>query len=430
MSFYTIVHHIRRNNIKPSQLTPQFFDFIYLRKGELKEVSKNTNINPDLLKKMQKEFYYWYPVDHRHTAIMHISNHLSFYIFHHVAIFSENLWPQIITLIEPVIIEGQKMGKSKGNIISLADIQEKYSSDLFRLYISHAADLGINMDWKEKDVKAVRNHITRFYEFALENIRNIQDLELGYGSITSDYAKVIISKIISNFLESDDALSNFNLRRYLQLAFYETFNLIQEANKNLDNNLDFHIIFKLVYEDWLKILSLTIPHLCEELWELSNHQKFISNSTWGEFKTNYINGDLELEFEYISQLLDDISNVRKLIKATDSNEIYIYTAPKWKREVLSVVKSKGGEFNLILSELKTHSTLIKNKNVVPFVKDLIKKRSWDEKISIENESEVLERYKSYIGGKVNSKIIINSQFDPERKSDKAIPNKPALYIKR
>jgi leucyl-tRNA synthetase len=428
MSFYTIAHHIKQNHIESKQLTPNFFDFLYLKKGNIEEISKDAEIDQVLLKRMQKEFNYWYPVDHRHTAIMHISNHLSFYIFHHVAIFPEFMWPQTITLIEPLIIEGQKMGKSKGNIISLADIKEKYSADLFRLYISHSADLGINIDWKEKEVQVVRNHIDRFYKFMKKSIENKKDFDLGYDDIKSDYTKVVISKITSNFLKIDDALEYFNLRRYLQLAFYETFNLMQEANKNLGSNTDFQIIFKLVYEDWLKILSLAVPHLCEELWELSNHQDFISKSIWGEFNTNYIDNNLEMEFEYISQLLDDISKVRKVIKATNINEIYVYTAPKWKNEVLEIVKSKKGDFNSIISELKTNSTLIKNKKSVPFIKDLIKKRSWDLVTSVRNESETLKRYKSYIEGKVKSKIIIDSKFDPESKLDKALPNKPALYI--
>lgn len=159
MSFYTISYLLQKHNIEPNQLIPEFFDFVFLEKGELLDISKKTNIDSKLVKQMQNEFLYWYPVDHRHTAIMHISNHLSFYIFHHVAIFPEKHWPKIISLIEPVIIEGQKMGKSKGNVIQLGLIQSNYSADLFRFYISHSADFGINMDWREKQIQIVKNHI-------------------------------------------------------------------------------------------------------------------------------------------------------------------------------------------------------------------------------------------------------------------------------
>lgn len=263
-----------------------------------------------------------------------------------------------------------------------------------------------------------------------ESIQDTKTLELTYNQIESNFAKVILSKIVSNFLEIDNALQQFNLRRYLQLSFYETFNLMQEAKKSVENYIDFQIVFKLIYEDWLKILSLAMPHLCEELWEQSNHQGFISKTIWGEFNINYINNDLEIEFNYISQLLDDISKVRKVIKATTIKEIYIYTAPKWKIEVLEIVKSNKGDFNSIMSEIKTQSILIKNKKAVPFIKDLINKRSWDIQTFLKNEVNTLISYKSYIEKKIDSKIVINGEFDPENKSGKAIPYKPALYINK
>ena len=101
---------------------------------------------------------------------MHISNHLSFYIFHHVAIFPKKHWPNVISLIEPVNVEGQKMGKSKGNLIPLAKIQKSYSADLFRFYISHGADFGVYMDFREKEIETVKNHISKFYIFISERI--------------------------------------------------------------------------------------------------------------------------------------------------------------------------------------------------------------------------------------------------------------------
>ncbi|MFX1432268.1 MAG: leucine--tRNA ligase [Promethearchaeota archaeon] len=428
MSFYTISHHLKHNNIKPDQLIPEFFDFIYLKKGDSQHISRITKINEKLLEKMQDEFHYWYPVDHRHTAIMHISNHLSFYIFHHVAIFPNQLWPRIITLIEPVIIEGQKMGKSKGNVISLADIQNKYSADLFRFYISHSADLGINMDWKEKEIQAVKTHINRFYNFFSENSQEIQDLELQYKNLKSKYAKVIISKIIQNFLEVDKALKQYNLRRYLQLSFYETFNLIRDLKKFVENKEDFKIVFKLIYKDWLKVLSLTMPHLCEELWEISGNRGFISYSVWRDLNITYLNEELEIEFNYISNLIDDILSIKKIIKSQEYNAVYIYTAPNWKQVVLNVVLSKKGNYNIIIDELKQETDLMKNQDIIHFIKLQIKDRIWEKILPQLSENELLKQYLGYIEKKVDTKVILNSEYDPKQKSNKAIPFKPAIFI--
>jgi len=428
MSFYTIVHHLKHYEIKPKQLTPEFFDYIYLNKGNIKEISKKTEIDENLLKKMQEEFQYWYPVDHRHTAIMHISNHLSFYIFHHVAIFPKNYWPKIITLIEPVLIEGQKMGKSKGNIISLGDIQTKYSADLFRFYISHTADLGINMDWREKEIQAVRNHIGRLYEFMYENIQNVKDFDYDYDDIQSKYARVILSKVVQNFLDADDALKEFNLRRYLQLSFYETFNLMQDLRKYIESFIDFETIFALIYKEWLKILSLTMPHLCEELWDLSGSPGFISKSAWGRLDNRYLDKELEIEYDYISNLIDDILNIKKVVKAQKVENIYIYTALDWKYGVNHVIINKKGDFNAVITELKKQPNLMKNKELIPFIKNQINRRSWDVSVPKSNEKQLLSEYKGYIENKVNSKIILDSIFDPQNKSRKSIPYKPAIYI--
>ncbi|MFX1234504.1 MAG: leucine--tRNA ligase [Promethearchaeota archaeon] len=428
MSFYTIVHHLKNYEIKPKQLIPEFFDFIYLNEGTVKEVSKKTGIDENLLNKMQDEFQYWYPVDHRHTAIMHISNHLSFYIFHHVAIFPNYYWPKIITLIEPVLIEGQKMGKSKGNIISLGDIQTKYSADLFRFYISHTADLGINMDWREKEIQAVRNHIARFYEFMHLHIENVKNFDYHYNDIQSKYARVIVSKIAQNFLDADDALKDFNLRKYLQLSFYETFNLIQDLQKYVEDYNDFEIVFSIIYREWLKIISLTMPHLSEELWEISGNQGFISKSVWGRLDNRYLDKELEIEFNYISNLIDDILNIKKVVKTRNIKIIYIYTAVGWKHNVNRLILNKKGDFKAIISELKEQPNLMKNKELIPFIKNQINRRSWDNSIPKSDEKQLLREYKGYIENKVNSKIIINSKFDPQNKSSKSIPYKPAIYI--
>ncbi len=427
MAFYTISHKIKKYQIKPKQLTVEFFDFVFLEKGDIKNLSKQTTLDESILRELQEEFLYWYPVDHRHTAIMHISNHLSFFIFHHVAIFPEKHWPKVISLIEPVNVEGQKMGKSKGNLIPLADIQKKYSADLFRFYISHA-DFGIYMDFREKEIETVKNHITKFYTFISEGIKHSINIDSKIEDINSKYSQVMLSKIIKKFIEAEKALEEFNIRRYLQTAFYEIFNLMQDFHRDTDNTKDFLIVCKLIYKDWLKLLSITIPHLCEELWEIAGNEGFISKVIWGEFNKQYIDNSLELEFNYISNVIDDIFNIKKIVKSELSDTIYLYTALVWKYKVIDLIFSKKDNFDEIMSELKKEKELLTNKNLVPFIKSQLKNRIWEKKTPKIDEVKLLEQYKSYIENRVKSKIIINSEFDPKYRSVRAIPFKPALYI--
>ncbi|MFX1504009.1 MAG: leucine--tRNA ligase, partial [Promethearchaeota archaeon] len=416
MAFYTISQKIKEYQIKSNQLIPEFFDYVFLESGDLISLSKKIGIGEKELNEIQQEFLYWYPVDHRHTAIMHISNHLSFYIFHHVAIFPEKNWPKIISLIEPVIIEGQKMGKSKGGVISLADIQKKYSADLFRFYISHTADLGVKMDWREREIETAKIHINKFFTFLIENIQQSKNIKHKYKDIKSKFSKVQLSKIIRLFIQSVEALEQYNIKRYLQISFYEVFNLIKDFYRDVDMIDDFFIVFKLIYNDWVKLLSLTMPHLCEELWEIAGNKGFISNAVLNDFNKKYINSALETEFEYISNIINDIFNIKKILKSEKLGEIHLYIAPEWKYKILDLILLKKDNFDEIISELKKEKELRSRKDVIPFIKSQIKERIWEKKIPKINEIKLLEHYKSYIEKRVESTIILNSKIDPKHRA--------------
>ncbi|MFW9948838.1 MAG: leucine--tRNA ligase [Candidatus Thorarchaeota archaeon] len=428
MCLYTIAHLLKANNISPEQLIPEVFDYIFLKLGDLKTLSKKTKIDEQILKVMEQEFYYWYPVDHRHTAIMHISNHLSFYIFHHVAIFPEELWPKTITLIEPVIIEGQKMGKSKGNVIPLVDVNKKYSADLFRFYISHGADLGIYMDFRENQIRSVEKHISQFYMFMIRNIKELKNLKIDSEVLKSRYSRVVLSKITKFFIESEKQLETFNLRKYLQIAFYEVFNLIQDFKKFSDSEKEFFLLFQLINQNWLKLLSPAMPHLTEELWNFSGNQNYISLTIWDNWHQEYVNERLEIEFDYISKTVEDIQNIIKIVRSKDINRIYLYTAPNWKKQVRDTLYLKAGDFENTLKTLKSNQVLIKNKELIPFIKSEIKSGTWSMKFPQNEESTLLSEYKDYIEKRVGYSIIINSEFDPKSKATKATPFKPAIYV--
>jgi len=428
MSFYTILHLIKKNNIKPEQLTPEFFDYVYLDKGDIVDLSKKTSVDSIVLKQMQDEFSYWYPVDHRHTAIMHISNHLSFYIFHHVAIFPKKHWPRIISLIEPVIIEGQKMGKSKGNVISLTEIQKNYSADLFRFYISHGADFGIILDWREKQIQTVKNHIMRFYNFIVDKLSFLKEYEGKIENINTKYSKIVLSKCINKFIEAEKGLEELNIRKYLQLSFYEVFNLLQEYSKYAEDKNDLLEVYKILFPEWIKILSITMPHLCEELWEILGNKEFISKKVWTDFNSNYVDNDLERDFGFVSDVVEDILNILKIMKSDNSETIYIYTAPEWKQKVYGIISSKKGDFKEVINECKLKGDLIKNKDLISYVKSQIKDRIWEKNLAPLNEGVLLEEYRDYIEKRTNCKIQVNTDYDPKSRVKKAAPFKPAIYI--
>lgn len=192
MAYYTIAHKIRLSGLDKklgefarrvidSKGTDKealdaimaFFNYVFLGEGDLNRVSEIYGVNKEFIKDLRNEFDYWYPVDERHSGPDLISSHLSFFIFHHAAIFPEKYWPRSITLNEYVIREGMKMSRSLGNVLPLPYVPRKYSTDLARLYLASATDLDTTLDWREDDVASVASRLVRFWNLANDIIRRV-----------------------------------------------------------------------------------------------------------------------------------------------------------------------------------------------------------------------------------------------------------------
>jgi leucyl-tRNA synthetase len=85
MAFYSISHIAMK--MKPEELDEKLFDYVFLGKGSAAGL-------PPQAEEMKREFSYWYPLDSRHSATDLVYNHLTFFIFNHVAVFPKKHWPR------------------------------------------------------------------------------------------------------------------------------------------------------------------------------------------------------------------------------------------------------------------------------------------------------------------------------------------------
>ena len=129
MAFYTINQLVNAEKVKFEQLVPEVFDYVFLGKGADAHVAKLSGIDLKLLNGMRSEFLYWYPVDLRNSAKELIPNHLTFYAFHHAALFEEKLWPIGFSVNGMIEIEGQKMSKSRSIFVTWRQALEQYGAD-------------------------------------------------------------------------------------------------------------------------------------------------------------------------------------------------------------------------------------------------------------------------------------------------------------
>ena len=427
MAFYTIAHIIRRENIRPEQLTPEVFDYVFYGKGDPKEISEKTKIPLETLEEMRREFTYWYPVDQRHTGIAHISNHLSFFIYHHTALFPPKHWPRMISLNDMVIREGAKMSKSKGNVILLRDIVSQYSADLYRLYIAGAANLESLVDWRERDVEVVIDTMKRFVGLVEATIKTPESTK----PMNRFIDRWFISKFNKLIKEATENLENMEIRNYVQNSFYQVLSLIDHYRDRTSYEEALQMIKKIL-PDWLKLLNPVIPHLTEELWEKLGGEGFLSIAKWPEPREEEINEEVEVLEEKVMDLIEDMKNVLNVLKPKP-NKAVIIVADEWKREAIKMYV-EGKQLREIIKELTTKYGLKgREKEIVLLINQYRKQPDkWAAVIPGEKEFEILVESREYISRKTGLEIEVMWEKDAREKgyskATKAVPLRPGIQF--
>ena len=165
MAYYTVAHFLHSSfdgsqvgplGIKADQLTDDVWEYI-LSSGPF---PSSTSIPEASLNKMRHEFEYFYPFDIRSSGKDLIPNHLTFCIYTHAAMFPEEKWPLSMRTNGHLMLNGQKMSKSKGNTLTMRESVEKFGADASRLSLADAGD-GIedaNFDEKTANANILRLH--------------------------------------------------------------------------------------------------------------------------------------------------------------------------------------------------------------------------------------------------------------------------------
>src|SRR5437899_6317441 len=130
-----------------------------MKEEDTKKVSSDCKIKLEVVKKIKDEFQYFYPVNARHSGRDLVPNHLTFFIFNHLAIFPRKCWPEEIVVNGSVMMDGKKMSKSMGNIIPLRDAISVHGADSIRLAILISAELLQDADFNQEAVRGIKNKL-------------------------------------------------------------------------------------------------------------------------------------------------------------------------------------------------------------------------------------------------------------------------------
>jgi len=437
MAFYTINKHIKEHNVKPEQLTTEVFDHIFHGRGNLEKVAEKSDIDRNVLKDMRREFLYWYPVDLRNSAKELVPNHLTFFLFHHTALFPEHL-PKAIGVNGMLMIEGEKMSKSKGNFVTLRSAIDEYGADATRCALLLCAEDMDDPDWRKENVRDVRNKLESFYNLANTIVESKEEDEK-----TSHLEEWLISNLQHRIRIVTENIEVMKTRTAVENAFFEVWNDIRwyRRRKEKANSK----ILKQALETWIGLLAPFAPHISEEIWNKMGKEGFISLAAWPEYDEDKVNVRAEETEELIKNVLEDTSNILRATKMVPRKICYYAAAPwKWKvylKALEASVSTKIGLTPLIKELMKDRELKKLAKEVAKFTSQIIdevnqmpddnKRRQLQ--VSTLDEENLLREAEHFFEGEFDAKLHTYNEdnplrYDPKKKARLARPYRPAIYI--
>ena len=234
--------------------------------------------DPDKLK-------YWMPVDWYNGGMEHVTRHLIYSRFWHRFLYDIGVVntpePYAKRSYQGLILgpDGDKMSKSKGNVVDPMDIVREYGADTLRLYVLFMGDYGAATPWSENGVKGCKRFIDRFAA-----LPDMVDKKAGDTSLENSLHKTI--KKVTEDIEQ----MKFNTAVAAMMTF------INEVYANGSITKDEMLVF-------IKLLSPFAPHICEELWETLGGEGLVASSSWPEYdKAKTIDQTIEIAVQINGKL--------------------------------------------------------------------------------------------------------------------------------
>ena len=209
---------------------------------------------------------YWMPVDWYNGGMEHVTRHMIYSRFWHHFLYDigavNTPEPYAKRSIQGLILgpDGDKMSKSKGNVVDPLDIVEEYGADTLRTYVLFMGDYGAATPWNDSSVKGCKKFLDR--------VAGLTDLVSD--APVSDELEMKIHRTIKKVTSDIEGLK-FNT------AIASLMTLLNDITAEGHLGKEDLVIF-------IKLLSPFAPHLCEEIWEVLGGEGFLAISSWPEYE--------------------------------------------------------------------------------------------------------------------------------------------------
>jgi leucyl-tRNA synthetase len=423
MAYYTIAHRIR--DIPPEDLTVDFFDTLFY--------GADAAADPDeRALDLREEWDHWYPVDYRVSANDLISNHLTFYLYHHAELFDEANWPEGVTIMGMGLLEGRKMSSSKGHVVLPGEAIDEYGADTVRFFLLNSAEPWQDYDWRDEAVSSTHGQLRRFYNRATEvTERDAPDEQPDLRPID----EWLLSKLQGVVREATDALESFETRTASQAAFYTMEEHLRWYRRRADRDRPgARWTLRHVLSTRLRLLAPFTPFLANELHEgLAGESA--EDAGWPAVDESREDPTVEVRESLVESLTDDINDIVD-VTGTDPDTVRVYTAADWKRDVFEQVAGTGPDVGAVMSEVMSDPDLRERGDEVnDLVQELVEfaREQGDDRLDILESVDEQAVYADAVGFyerefDADVRVLDESEAADADRASGAVPFRPAVHI--
>ena len=261
---------------------------------------------------------YWMPVDWYNGGMEHVTRHMIYSRFWHRFLYDMGLVntpePYAKRSAQGLILgpDGEKMSKSKRNVIDPLDIVEDYGADTLRTYVLFMGDYGVATPWNDSSTRGCK----RFLERVAALTEKLTD-EPASKEFETKLHKTI--KKVSSDIED----MKFNTAIASLMTLVNDIYAVGSINKE---NL---IVF-------IKLLCPFAPHLCEEMWEELGGEGFLSLAEWPKYdEAKTIDAVKEIGVQINGKLKSTI------VIPTDADKDQVLSIAKEDEKVIKAIGDKN-----------------------------------------------------------------------------------------
>lgn len=267
----------------------------------------------------QEALKYWMPVDWYNGGMEHVTRHMIYSRFWHKFLYDLGLVPTsepyAKRTAQGLILgpDGEKMSKSRGNVVDPNDVVDEYGADVLRLYVLFMGDYEKAAPWSESSVKGCKRFVDRIWA--------LQDKVVDSDEY-SDKLRSLMHKTIKKVSDDIESMK---------------FNTAIAAMMTLLNEIyNVGSITKKEFRDFLIILNPFAPHVTEELYQMIGCEAVLDEQEWVTYDEALCKDDT---IEIVCQINGKVKS--KLTIPTDAAKDDVIALAKADEAIVKATEGKN-----------------------------------------------------------------------------------------